>query len=59
MGKQRRTTPLSVVGEILLTVGVVVGLFVVYQSWWTNIESGKLQSQVSDDLDRRWSEENP
>lgn len=59
MGTQRRATPFSVIGEILLTVGVVVGLFVVYQSWWTNIESGKLQSQVSGELDERWADENP
>jgi LPXTG-site transpeptidase (sortase) family protein len=59
MGTRGRTTWLSVVGEILLTVGVVVGLFVVYQAWWTNIESGKLQSQVSGDLDRLWADENP
>ncbi|MCI1257089.1 MAG: class E sortase [Corynebacterium provencense] len=59
MTKQRGITTLSVVGEILLTVGVVVALFVVYQSWWTNIESGRLQSQASGDLERRWADENP
>lgn len=57
---QRRTpTFASVTGELLLTLGVIVALFVVYQVWWTDIEAGKLQSQASGDLERQWADENP
>lgn len=59
METHRRVAPLTVLGEVLLTIGVVIALFVVYQAWWTNIESARLQSQVSGDLDRRWADENP
>ncbi|WP_237559774.1 class E sortase [Corynebacterium neomassiliense] len=57
---QRRTpTFASVTGELLLTLGVIVALFVVYQVWWTDIEAGKLQAQASGDLERQWADENP
>ena len=44
----------SVVGELLLTVGVVLLLLVVYEAFWTNLESGRLQSQADEDLDKQW-----
>lgn len=43
-----------VVGELLLTVGVLFLLFAFYESYWTNIESGKLQDQASEKLDEEW-----
>lgn len=53
MAKQK-VTATSVVGELLLTFGVVLLLFAVYESFWTNIESSQLQSQAEDDLDEQW-----
>ncbi|KXI15812.1 sortase family protein [Corynebacterium sp. CMW7794] len=43
-----------VVGELLLTAGVLLLLFAFYESYWTNIESGKLQDQASEKLDEEW-----
>jgi sortase A len=33
----------SVIGELLITTGVLVGLFVVWQLWWTDIQAGREQ----------------
>ncbi|MEU9588316.1 class E sortase [Streptomyces sp. NPDC048193] len=43
----------SVFGELLITAGLVLGLFVVYSLWWTNVvadrEAGKQADKVRDD----------
>ncbi|MEY7971673.1 class E sortase [Saccharomonospora xinjiangensis] len=44
-------------GEILITLGVVVLLFVVYELWVTNLMSSELQREASADLDQRWSQQ--
>ncbi|MCI7552003.1 MAG: class E sortase [Actinomycetaceae bacterium] len=36
---------IGVVGELLLTAGVVLGLFIVWQLWWTNFIGGEHQRQ--------------
>lgn len=43
-----------VFGELLLTVGLILLLFAFYESYWTNIESGKLQDQAQEKLDEEW-----
>lgn len=56
--KSRRKLSFSlVVGELLLTVGVLALLFAFYEAYWTNLESAKIQADVADELDQRW--ENP
>jgi sortase A len=42
-------------GEVLITVGVVLLLFCVYQLVWTNVESDRAQGKVSDSLRQQWS----
>ncbi|WP_314302337.1 sortase domain-bontaining protein, partial [Kocuria palustris] len=37
---------ISVISELLLTAGVLVLLYVVWQLWWTNIEAGSLQEEA-------------
>lgn len=48
--KRRRRTPFQVVaqvlGELLITAGVVLLLFVGWELWWTNIESNVKQEQA-------------
>jgi sortase A len=44
------------VGELLVTAGLVVLLFVVYQLYWTNIESDRAQHQITDTLEKRWAD---
>lgn len=47
----------GVLGELLITVGVVLALFVVYQVWWTDLGSARAQAAADDALEQRW--ENP
>lgn len=39
-------TLIQIVGELLITVGVVLLLFVAWQLWWTNVESDAKQSET-------------
>ncbi|RAV34442.1 class E sortase [Corynebacterium heidelbergense] len=55
----RRLDPLSVLGELLITLGVIVGLFAVYEVWWTNVEAKQEQQAAEDRLRQQWSDENP
>ncbi|UNX54907.1 class E sortase [Georgenia sp. TF02-10] len=44
-GRGRRgSRALGVLGELLLTAGVLLGLFVVWQVWWTDVEAGQEQA---------------
>ncbi len=43
---------LRATGEVLLTLGVVLLLFVVYLLWWTGVETGAAQSRLASDLGR-------
>ncbi|MDU3175036.1 MAG: class E sortase, partial [Corynebacterium striatum] len=43
MNKNRVST---VIGELLLTVGVILLLFAFYEAYWTNLESGRLQEKA-------------
>jgi sortase A len=36
----------QIVGELLITVGVILLLFVAWQLWWTNVESDAKQSET-------------
>lgn len=45
----------QVIGELLLTAGAILLLFVIYEAFWTNIVSGRLQAQVDTQLEETWS----
>lgn len=47
----------GVVGELLITAGVVLGLFVVWQLWWTDVVAE--QAQVAMIADLGWAEPLP
>ncbi|MBL0888756.1 class E sortase [Myceligenerans sp. I2] len=40
----------GVFGELLVTVGVLLGLFVVWQLWWTDVEGARTQQQIVADM---------
>ena len=44
----------KVLGELMLTIGVVLLLFAFYEAYWTNVESGQLQEEASTDLEEQW-----
>jgi len=40
----------GLVGELLITLGVLLGLFVVWQLWWTDVAANRQQAEVVADL---------
>ncbi|GAB4086809.1 hypothetical protein GCM10028784_34390 [Myceligenerans cantabricum] len=40
----------GVFGELLVTSGVLLGLFVVWQLWWTDVEGNRAQDQIVADM---------
>jgi sortase A len=58
--RPRRTSPgrmlVHVIGELMITVGVVMLLLVVYQLFWTNIESNHKAHQVEKQLQQQWAQ---
>lgn len=47
----------QVVAELLVTVGVLLLLFAFYESFWTNIASGRMQDEAQSRLEVQWQEE--
>jgi sortase A len=41
----------GVVGELMITAGVLLSGFVVWQLWWTDVQGDRAQAQVLEDLD--------
>jgi sortase A len=54
-GRRRRHDLLfvlmGVVGELMITAGVLLGGFVVWQLWWTDVEGDRAQARVIEQLD--------
>lgn len=44
----------GVLGEILITVGVLLLLYVGYQLWWTNVEAGRAADSAASQLKEAW-----
>lgn len=42
-------------GEMFITLGVVMFLFVAYQLWWTNVEADQYASGTAKTLEQQWS----
>jgi sortase A len=42
-------------GEVLITGGLIVLLFCVYQLFYSNVQAGRAQAQVTDELQQRWA----
>jgi LPXTG-site transpeptidase (sortase) family protein len=45
----------SVVGELLITAGVVMALFVAYSLWWTNVVANREAHHKADQVRQRWA----
>ncbi|MFE2480172.1 class E sortase [Streptomyces sp. NPDC001194] len=45
---------LSLLGEFLITVGLVLGLFVVYSLWWTNVLADRHAQARGDEIRQQW-----
>lgn len=44
------TRILGVVGEILITIGIIIGLFIVWQLWWTGLAADRAREEVVNEL---------
>lgn len=53
--RSRGWTALFVFGEVLLTAGVVLGLFVVWNLVWTDYEAGQEQREALERLEESWT----
>ncbi|MET8973384.1 class E sortase, partial [Streptomyces hydrogenans] len=45
----------AVVGELFITLGVVMLLFVAYQLWWTNVLAGQETNQAKEKIEDTWA----
>ncbi|PNE36493.1 class E sortase [Streptomyces noursei] len=45
----------SVIGELLITAGLILGLFVVYSLWWTNVLADRESHKQSDQVRKHWA----
>ncbi|MFE7976984.1 class E sortase [Streptomyces shenzhenensis] len=50
-------TAISVLGELLITAGLVLGLFVVYSLWWTNVVADRAAHKQSDKVRDNWAQD--
>ncbi|MFH8628764.1 class E sortase [Streptomyces lydicus] len=49
----------SVIGELLITAGLVLGLFVAYSLWWTNVLADREAHKQSDQVRQHWAASGP
>ncbi|MFC4034200.1 class E sortase [Streptomyces polygonati] len=43
-----------IVGEVFITTGVIMLLFVTYQLWWTNVRAHQQANSASNKLEQQW-----
>ena len=58
-GPQRGWAAVGVIGELLITFGVLLLLFVVYQLLWTNVTAQRAADELATDLQNSWSQPAP
>ncbi|MFI0785528.1 class E sortase [Streptomyces lydicus] len=49
----------SVIGELLITAGLVLGLFVAYSLWWTNVLADNEAHKQGDQVRQHWAHSGP
>jgi sortase A len=52
----RTRRAVGVLGELLVTAGVVVGLFLAWKLWWTDVAAGNAQSKAVARLERSFDD---
>ncbi|WP_329119983.1 class E sortase [Streptomyces sp. NBC_01465] len=56
-GRGRIAGAISVFGELLITAGLLLGLFVVYSLWWTNVIADREASKQGDNVRNHWTQD--
>ncbi|MFI9721011.1 class E sortase [Streptomyces sp. NPDC052396] len=51
----RIAATVGVIGELLITAGVLTALFVVYSLWWTNVLADREAKRQGDQVRRHWA----
>ncbi|MFH8616499.1 class E sortase [Streptomyces sp. NPDC017979] len=54
--RSRIAGAISVFGELLITAGVVLGLFVVYSLWWTNVLADREAARQGNEVRDGWKD---
>ncbi|MEU7301984.1 class E sortase [Streptomyces sp. NPDC007206] len=52
----RIATAVSVFGELLITAGLLLALFVVYSLWWTNVIADRKADKQAEKVRRHWAQ---
>lgn len=55
-GRGALATAVGLFGELLITAGVILGLFVAYSLWWTNVQANREAGRQGDQLRDRWAD---
>ncbi|OIJ69512.1 class E sortase [Streptomyces mangrovisoli] len=55
-GTGRIALAVSFFGELLITSGLVLGLFVVYSLWWTNVVADRKADRQGDEVRDHWAQ---
>ncbi|WP_433546654.1 class E sortase [Streptomyces sp. CA-294286] len=50
---------IGVLGELLITAGLVLGLFVAYSLWWTNVLADREAGKQGDEVRQQWESSAP
>ncbi|MFD0027517.1 class E sortase [Streptomyces sp. NPDC058293] len=58
-GRGRIAGAVSLFGELLITAGLVLGLFVAYSLWWTNVVADRAAHKQGDQVRDQWSDHGP
>jgi LPXTG-site transpeptidase (sortase) family protein len=56
-GRGRIAAAVSVFGELLITAGLILGLFVVYSLWWTNVIADRQEQHEAAAVRRHWAQQ--
>jgi LPXTG-site transpeptidase (sortase) family protein len=51
----RVAATISATGELLITAGLILGLFVVYSLWWTNVTADRQAKKAADAVRHDWA----
>lgn len=49
----------SFIGEILITLGLILALFVVYSLWWTNVIADRHEKAAAQRVRQQWAQSTP
>ncbi|MEJ5928815.1 class E sortase [Corynebacterium sp. H128] len=51
---QRKVSAVQVVGELFITISLLLFSFAFYEAYWTNVEAGKNQDAAAQQLESEW-----